>query len=329
MTRMTRRTFCTGVLAGLAAGAASPAAAAEQLTLLTTVTRVVNLPMLVGLRLLEREDGIAVAVRDLRSPEAAMLALIEGQGQVATGFAPFYPAVEKGARVRAVMELSRPEFVVMTKKAIESVGALNGVRLASHSPRSTVQSLLEFFLKKHPGVRPEVVFIPEGSPARAQALLRGAVDAAAFDLSAAQVVEERAPGTFHILVDFTSQPVSSSLLVVREDLLRQKPEVVRKLVARLLQSYRQGLRDPRFWVRERGPALKELDDARLEAQLRALVKVFDADGGLDRLRGAGAAENLAFQVGTGNLTGPADKWKPEAFFDTGVLEAVLRELGKS
>jgi ABC-type nitrate/sulfonate/bicarbonate transport system substrate-binding protein len=303
-------------------------AAAEDLTLLATVTRVVNLPMLVGLRLLEREDGVKVTVKDLRSPEAVMLAVIDGQGQLGTGFAPFYPAVEKNAPVRGVLELSRPEFVVMAKKEIATVRALNGVRLASHSPKATTQSLLEFYLRTLPGVQPNVVFIPEGSPARAEALLRGAVDAAAFDLSAAQVVNERAPGKFHILIDFTDQPVSSSSLVVNNDFARRRPEVVQKLVRRLLQSYREGARDPKFWVRERGDALKELDDAKLESQLRPLVKIFDLNGGLDRMKGPGAVENLAFQVATGNLSGPVTKWKPEQFFDTAPLETVLKDIGR-
>lgn len=305
-----------------------PATAAEELTLLATVTRVVNLPMIVGLRLLEREDGIKVTVKDLRSPETVMLAVIEGQGQVGTGFAPFYPAIEKNAPVRGVMELSRPEFVVMAKKEIANVKALNGVRLASHSPKATTQSLLEFYLKTRPGVQPNVVFIPEGSPARAEALLRGAVDAAAFDLSAAQVVNDRAPGKFHILIDFTDQPVSSSSLVVNNDFARKRPEVVQKLVRRLLQSYREGAKDPKFWVRERGDALKEIDDARLESQLRPLVKIFDLNGGLDRMKGPGAVENLSFQVTTGNLTGPVTKWKSEQFFDTAPLEAVLKDIGR-
>jgi ABC-type nitrate/sulfonate/bicarbonate transport system substrate-binding protein len=325
---MHRRTFVLTLLALALAAGPRPAAAAEELTLLATVTRVVNLPMIVGLRLLEREDGIKVTVKDLRSPEAVMLAVIEGQGQVATGFAPFYPAVEKGAPVKGVMELSRPEFVVMAKKEITSVKELNGVRLASHSPKATVQSLLEVYLKSQPGVRPNVVFIPEGSPARAEALLRGAVDAAAFDLTAAQVVSERAPGKFHVLVDFTDQPVSSSSLVVNGDFARKKPELVQKLVRRMLESYRQGARDPRFWVRERGPTLKEVDDAKLEGQLRALVKVFDLNGGLDRMRGPGAVENLSFQVATGNLSEPLSKWKPETFFDVAPLEAVLQDLGR-
>ena len=302
-------------------------AAAEELTLISTVTRVVNVPMMVGLKLLEK-DGIKVTVKDLRSPEAAMLAVIEGQGQVGTGFAPFYPAIEKGAPVRGVMELSRPEFVVMAKKEIAGVKALNGVKLASHSPKATVQSLLEFYLKSQPDVKPNVVFIPEGSPARAEALLRGAVDAAAFDLTAAQVVEERAPGKFHILIDFTGQPVSSSSLIVNAEFARKKPEVVQKIVRRMVESYRQGVRDPRFWVRERGATLKEIDDARLEAQLKALVKIFDVNGGLDRMKGPGAMENLSFQVATGNLTGPLGKWKPEAFFDTAPLEGVLKEMGR-
>src|SRR5262249_23560318 len=256
------------------------------------------------------------------------LAVIEGQGQVATGFAPFYPAIEKGATVKGVMELSRPEFVVMAKKEIATVKALGGVRLASHSTKSTVQSLLEFYLKSQPDVHPNVVFIPEGSPARAEALLRGAVDAAAFDLTAAQVVAERAPGKFHVLVDFTSQPVSSSSLVVNPDFAKKNPAVVQKLIRRLLQSYREGARDPKFWVRERGETLKEIDDARLESQLRALVKIFDLNGGLDRMKGPGAVENLSFQVATGNLTAPVSKWKPEQFFDTAPLEAVLKDVGK-
>jgi len=324
---LVRRTLLIGTL--ITSLVPPPAAwAAEELTLIATVTRVVNVPMIVGLRLLERADGIKVTVKDLRSPEAAMLAVIEGQGMVGTGFAPFYPAVEKGAPVRAVMELSRPEFVVMAKKEIATVKGLNGVRLASHSPKATVQSLLEFYLKSQPDVHPNVVFIPEGSPARAEALLRGAVDAAAFDVTAAQVVNERAPGKFHVLIDFTDQPVSSSSLVVNHDLARKKPEVVQKLVRRVLESYRQGVRDPKFWVRERGATLKEIDDAKLEAQLRALVKIFDVNGGIDRMRGPGAMDNLAFQVATGGLTGPATKWKPEAFFDVGPLEAILKELGR-
>ncbi len=321
--------FVLGHIALVHIAAVPPAAtAAEDITMLATVTRDVNIPRNDGLRRLEKQDGVKVVVKDLRSPEAVMLAVIDGQGQVATGFAPFYPAIEKNAPVKGVFELSRPEFVVMAKKEIASVKALNGVRLASHSPKATTQSLLEFYLKTQPGVQPNVVFIPEGSPARAEALLRGAVDAAIFDLTAAQVVNERAPGKFHILVDFTDQPLSSSSLVVNAAFARSKPELVHKLVRRMLESYREGARDPKFWVRERGDTLKEVDDARLEGQLRALVKIFDLNGGLDRMRGPGAVENLGFQVATGSLSGPVSKWKPEQFFDTTALEAALKDLGR-
>jgi hypothetical protein len=33
-------------------------------------------------------------------------------------------------------------------------------------------------------------------------------------------------------------------------------------------------------------------------------------------------------VTAGNLSGPATKWKPEQFFDTGPLENVLKELDR-
>jgi len=312
----------------IGAALAGPVAAADEITVLSTVTRVVNLPMIVGLRLLEKQDGVKVNMKDLRSPESVTLAVIDGQGQFGTGFAPFYPAIEKGAGIKGIMELSRPEYVIMAKKEIANVQGLNGVRLASHSPKSTVQSLLHFYLSTRPGIQPNVVFIPEGSPARASALLRGAVDAAAFDLSSAQVVDASAPGKFHTLVDFTSQPISSSTLLVNSASAAQNPELVRKVVLRLVESYRRGAADPTFWVRERGDALKEIDDAKLETQLRSIVKIMDRDGGLERMRGKGATENIAFQVAAENLSAPASKWKAEQFFDTQPLEAALKELGR-
>src|SRR6185369_13850956 len=108
----------------------------------------------------------------------------------------------------------------------------------------------------------------------------------------------------------------------------KKPELVQKVVRRVVESYRQGARDPRFWVRERGPYLKEIDEAKLEGELKALVKVFDLNGGLDRMRGAGAAENLGFHVATGGLSAPLSKWRPEQFYDVGPLEGALKELGR-
>jgi NitT/TauT family transport system substrate-binding protein len=301
---------------------------AEEITLLTTVLRAVNLPMLVGLRLLEKEDGIKVAVKDVRTPESVMLATIDGQGQVGTGFAPFYPAVEKGAPVKGLMELSRVEFVVMAKKEVPNPQALNGLRLASHSPKSTVQSLLEYYFASHPGIKPNIVFIPEGSPARASALMRGAVDAAAFDLSSAKTVSDSVPGKFHILVDFTNEPLSSNVLVFNPAYAKAHPDVVRKVIARMLESYRRGVADPGYWVRERGEWLKDIDAAKLEPQMRDVAKIVDVNGGIERLRGKAAMKNIEFQVTAGNLSGPASKWKPEQFFDTGPLEAVLKEVGR-
>ena len=226
------------------------------------------------------------------------------------------------------MELSRPEFVISARQDLKTPEALNGVRLASHSPKSTVQSLLEFYFKAHPAIKPNIVFIPEGSPARASALLRGAVDAAAFDLSSAKTLQDSAPGKFHVLVDFTTQPLSSSVLFFNPAFARANPDVVRKTVLRLVESYRRGAADPKFWLRERGDALKDMDDAKLEAQLRDVVKIVDLNGGIDRMRAPAALDNLSFQVTAGSLSGPASKWKPEQFYDTGPLEAALKQLGR-
>src|SRR5256885_15377032 len=85
---------------------------AQEITLLTTVLRVVNIPMVAGLRLLEKEDGIKITVKELRTPEAVVLAGIDGPGHVGTGFAPFYPAREKGAPLKGAVEMSRARVLI-------------------------------------------------------------------------------------------------------------------------------------------------------------------------------------------------------------------------
>jgi ABC-type nitrate/sulfonate/bicarbonate transport system substrate-binding protein len=299
----------------------------ERITVLSTVTRVVNLPALVGFKLL-RQDGIEFTVRDLRTSEAAVLGTVQGQGEFGFGFAPFYAAIERGAPIRALFELSRPEFVVVAKREVSSVSGLHNLQLASHSPESTVQALLEFFLRDYPGVTPNVVFMPQGSPARAEALLRGAVDAAAIDLTSAHIVIDRAPGRFHILIDFTDMSVSSSFLIARQDYVARREKVVIRVIRRLLESYRRGLADPAFWAREGREFFPDLGVERLERELRALAKIYDPNGGIDRMTGRGAIANIEFQVAVGNIAGPTLKWRPSQFFDPRPLEAVLRELGR-
>ena len=315
-------------LLALSAGSAGAAAARRQLTVFSTVTRVTNLPTLVGLKLL-RQDGIDVVVKDLKTPEAVVLALTEGQGDLALAYAAFYPAVEKGAAIRAFFELARPEFVLVAKKAIGTPQALNGVKLASHSPRATVQSLLEHYFRDLPAVKPNYVFMPAGSPARAEALFQGAVDAAAVDVAAAQAVLDRAPDKFHILIDLTAAPVSNSFLAARTEFAAQNADLMKQAMRRLLESHRKGAKDPAFWAREGQEFFKEIEPAALERQLRPLVRLYDPDGGIDRLKGAGAEQNIVFQVDVKNLSGPASKWSPAQFFQVAPLEQVLVEMGRA
>lgn len=332
MKRCTRAAALTGwglALAALTLGdAPTEAAARRQLTALSTVVRVTNIPTLVAFKLL-RQDGIEVVVKDLRTPEAVILALIEKQGDMGFAFAPLYPAVEKGAPIRALFELARPEFVVVAKKEIGSPQALHGMKLASHSPRATVQSLLEHYFQGLPGVKPNFLFMPAGSPARAEAILQGAVEAAAMDLASALVVLDRAPDKFHILVDLTTAPISNSFLAARTDFIEQNGDLVRLLIRRLLESHRAGAKDPGYWAREGAEFFKEIEPAKLDRQIRFVARLFDPDGGIDRLKGPGAERNIQFQVDVKNLSGPTSKWTAAQFFDPVPLEAALGQMGRS
>lgn len=315
------------VLLPLLAAPAPAAAEAQHLTFITTVNLPITLPLLVGLRH-AAQDGITVDVREVRESEAAVLAVAQGQGQIGNGYYAFFPAVERGAKVVALMELAKPAFVLLARKEITDVKTLNGMQVATHSPKSSQKVLFDFFLvHDYPGVKPVWVYMPAGSPARAEALLSSAVKAATMDISAASTVMEKAPGQFHTLIDTTNVPVSNFFLIAPRDFVAKNSQTLTTIVKRILESYRQGAADPAYWVRERGDYFKEIPTAKLEADMRDLVRVYDLNGGIDRLRGKGATANLDFQIASGNLGGPLSKWSPDTFFDPSILASVLKQLG--
>jgi ABC-type nitrate/sulfonate/bicarbonate transport system substrate-binding protein len=325
----TRRAALAVAVAALAAAATVGPAPAQthKLTYITTVNLPISLPLLVGLRN-AAQDGIAIEVKEVRESEAAVLAVAQGQGQIGAGYYSLFPAVEKGAPVVALMEFAQPAFVLLARKEITDVRELNNVQLATHSAKASQKVLLDFFLARdYPGVKPTYVYMPAGSPARAEALLSGAVKAASMDITAASTVLRRAPGQFHSLIDMTRVPVSNFFLVARREYVAQQPEVLATVVRRVLESYRKGADDPTYWVRERGEYFKSVPAAQLEGEMRDLVRVYDLNGGVERLRGKGALDNLQFQITSENLPGPLTRWKPEQFFAPQILEGVLKQIG--
>ena len=53
-------------------------------------------------------------------------------------------------------KLSRPEGVLMAKKPIRTAEELTGVKLGSHSPKASMQILLESYLRQHPASKPTI-----------------------------------------------------------------------------------------------------------------------------------------------------------------------------
>lgn len=318
-----------GLLLGTLMAPTSAGPRFPKITFISTVTRPISLPWMVGLRLAEAEDGIPFEVRELRESEAAVLGVAQERGQLGLGFHAVFPAIERGAPVVNLMEISLPEFVLIARREVPDVRALHGVTVASHSARSTQKVLLDFFLERdHLGITPSFVYMPAGSAARADSLLAGAVPAATMDITFAQLVMRRAPGRFHILLDMTRLPVSSSYLIAHRDFVERSPELVQRVIRRILESYRRGIENPAFWVQQRGDLFREISAAELEVQLRELVRLFDPNGGIDRLRGIGAIDNISFQVVSGNLSGPVMKWRPGTFFAPEPLDTVLRQIGR-
>jgi NitT/TauT family transport system substrate-binding protein len=130
-----------------------------------------------------REEGLAVTLRPHRFGKAALTALLEGQGDLATSAeTPVVFAELSGRRlsVLASIGVSRKNMAVvtLTRAGISSPGDLKGKRIGV-TRASSGEFFLDTFLLRHGLERQEVRFLDLRPEEMEEALASGRVDAAA------------------------------------------------------------------------------------------------------------------------------------------------------
>lgn len=165
---------------------------------------------------------------------------------------------------------------------IKSPSDLAGKRVAVHDLKATTTAIFLSLLEKDYGVGPGgVALVPVPLPQMPELLSRGDVDAAlAFESVAASMYLDS--DRYALLWDvsrafrdrYGSYPVAS-VIVAREELLKERPEAVRAALAVLRESLAWGMEHldevASYWVRERGGTLEQfatcLSQFRVELEL--------------------------------------------------------------
>ena len=273
-----------------------------------------------------KSKGYDVEFKSTATPELATQALINGDAQFAaissgTGMR----AVQAGAKIKMVAEHKANEWALVTIASITDPKQLPGKRLAVHSLGAISAGMVNSTLNKA-GVKVDFMTIA-GSDIRAQAMLSGQIDATPLEIKDVLNVQAKAPGRFHILVNYSQEmpELNGTCYWVSDDFLTKNPQWVQDLIQARLEINRKAKDDPKWLMGEGKRLFPQLDAALVEAAVEAYLKagIWNVNG---HLTPESADFSLKFYSKAGTIT---DKnLKPELYYNFGPLNAVLKKIGE-
>jgi ABC-type nitrate/sulfonate/bicarbonate transport system substrate-binding protein len=306
-----------------------PPAAARQSRLVVGFSGVKQLTYAAMLIALERarDRGYEIVPVYFPRPELAVQALIRGE----TDLARIEPssvsvAIARGAKLAIVGAAAASQWVLVTPRAVTAPAQLSRRRIAVHSVTSMSNTVVQYAIKKHRIAGPQILVIP-GSPARAQALMQGEVDATSLFLTDAIRIEHAAPGRFHVLVDFRDMPMVDSVIAARRDWIPGHREEMEDVLRGLLETHRRIAAGPEWGAARTRQLFPDEDPAFVGAVVRAYIArgVWDQNGGIDQLVATGQMVRLLKEIDALPAAAPdgaAD------YADLAPLQDVLKKIGR-
>ncbi|MBI2371042.1 MAG: ABC transporter substrate-binding protein [Deltaproteobacteria bacterium] len=304
---------------------AAPAQAQKKISFAyPSVTDMGDIPSLLAWKLLA-EKGYEVTPRVFAKTELAVQAVVRGDTDIgAAASIAVVKAIEQGMDLRIIGEQVKNEWQLMTPASIRDPKQLEGKRVAYHGPFTVTEALVKW-MAKHYSIRPQWMIIP-GSEVRAEALMRGQIDATPAEIADVVNVLESRPGAFHVLISYARifPNLHGTVYVARTDVLQKQPEMVEAMLEAVLRMHRQIEENPGV-VTEQAPKLlsgqKPSQMAAIAKDYRDL-KIWEVNGGLDRARNE---ESLKFYIDSGLVK---KQLKTEQVYATEPLERVLRRIGR-
>ena len=273
-----------------------------------------------------KKQGIEVVPTFFPRTDLAVQAVVAGEADIgsAAGIA-VVKAVESGMNVRVIGEQVRNEWQLVAPVSFKDPKQLDGKRVGYHAPITVTEALVKW-MAQHYKITPNWLIIP-GSDVRAEALMRGQLDATPAEIVDVLNILNAKPGQFHVLISYAKifPQLIGSMYFSRADYLQKEAGTVDSVIEAILRAHRNAEERPAS-VRENAlrllPETKpELIDA-IAASYKDL-RIWDVNGGAGRERGEAS---IKFFEDAGLLKKGAVTFAQS--FDTGPLDRVLKKIGR-
>lgn len=276
-----------------------------------------------------QEKGVDLEVTYLKSEDIASQAVVGGQADIGVG-APYALIQKVKAPIRMFVQLSTLRFYpIVNAEYFKTWKDLDGQEVAVHARGSGTEAIMRL-MEQREGIKFSNVSYVPGAEVRAGALLQGTVKASIVDAPNRRMLEEKAPGKF-VVLPLEGINATDEALFANTDFLAREPQAVETLLTEIVQTWREVAADPERIVelRKQYNLLPDLP-AEMESTILPYFEELAAAGALP-LNGGGAQavkDDFAFFTLAGQLQGDAAGLKPEDFWATGPLDAVLDRIGR-
>lgn len=273
-----------------------------------------------------KKQGVEVVPTFFPKTDLAVQAVVAGEADIgsAAGIA-VVKAVESGLNVRIIGEEVRNEWQLVTPVSITDPKQLDGKRVGYHAPITVTEALVKW-MALHYKITPNWMIIP-GSDVRAEALMRGQLDATPAEIADVLNILNAKPGQFHVLISYAKifPQLIGSMYFARADYVQKNGALVENVLEAVLREYRSAEARPAL-IKEN--ALRLLPETKPElvdaiAATYKELRIWDVNGGADRQRGDAS---IKFFEESGLLKKNAVTFKQA--FDTGPLDRVIKKIGR-
>jgi NitT/TauT family transport system substrate-binding protein len=273
-----------------------------------------------------KKQGIEVIPTFFPKTELAVQAVVAGEADLGTaaGIA-VVKAVESGMNLRIVGEQVRNEWQLVTPVSFKDPKQLDGKRVGYHGPITVTEALVKW-MANHYKITPNWMIIP-GSDVRAEAIMRGQLDATPAEIGDVLNILQAKPGQFHVLISYAKifPQLIGSMYFARADYAQNNSALIESVLEAILNAHRAIEERPGL-VKENAVRLlpetkPELIDA-TAATYREL-RIWDVNGGASKDRGEAS---IKFFEESGLLKKGAVSYAQA--FDTGPLDRVLKKIGR-
>ena len=196
-------------------------------------------------------------------------------------------AVESGMNVRIIGEQVRNEWQLVTPVSFKDPKQLDGKRVGYHAPITVTEALVKW-MADHYKIIPTWMIIP-GSDVRAEALMRGQLDATPAEIGDVLNILQAKPGQFHVLISYakTFPQLIGSMYFARADYVQKNAATVESVLEAILNAHRAAEERPGLVKENALRLLPETKPELIEATAATYkeLRIWDVNGGASKDRG--------------------------------------------